>query len=255
MRAGREPLPPVRPGRARGAALPLSFAQQRLWFLDQLEPGSATYNLPAALRMEGRARRVGAGAERSTRSCVATRCCARPSPSSTASPRSVVAPPSALETAVRQTSATLAERGASCGSAAARARGGRAALRPRARAARCAPLCCGSMQTSTCCSSRCTTSSRTAGRWACSSRELARSTRRMRAAKPSPLAELAVQYADYAAWQREWLRGERLEAPARLLARAAGRVAARARAADRPPAPGGAEPARRVRCRSSCPQS
>ncbi|HEU4456625.1 MAG TPA: amino acid adenylation domain-containing protein, partial [Longimicrobium sp.] len=37
----------------RGRALPLSFAQQRLWFIDRLEPGSAAYNLPAALRLRG----------------------------------------------------------------------------------------------------------------------------------------------------------------------------------------------------------
>jgi amino acid adenylation domain-containing protein len=37
----------------RTGALPLSFAQERLWFIDRLEPGSATYNIPAALRLAG----------------------------------------------------------------------------------------------------------------------------------------------------------------------------------------------------------
>ncbi|MEM7586325.1 MAG: amino acid adenylation domain-containing protein, partial [Acidobacteriota bacterium] len=32
---------------------PLSFAQSRLWFLDQLDPGSADYNVPGALRISG----------------------------------------------------------------------------------------------------------------------------------------------------------------------------------------------------------
>jgi amino acid adenylation domain-containing protein len=32
---------------------PLSFAQQRLWFMEQLNPGSPVYNLPQAIRVQG----------------------------------------------------------------------------------------------------------------------------------------------------------------------------------------------------------
>jgi amino acid adenylation domain-containing protein len=37
----------------RGAELPLSFGQQRLWFLDQLAPGSPAYNVAKSFRITG----------------------------------------------------------------------------------------------------------------------------------------------------------------------------------------------------------
>ncbi|MFP2933504.1 condensation domain-containing protein, partial [Pyxidicoccus sp. 3LG] len=50
----------VKPSRApisrlprTGGVLPTSFAQQRMWFLDQLEPGSAAYSIPLLVRMQG----------------------------------------------------------------------------------------------------------------------------------------------------------------------------------------------------------
>ncbi|PRP97400.1 Linear gramicidin synthase subunit D [Enhygromyxa salina] len=36
----------------RGRPLPLSFAQQRMWFFDQLEPGTATYTVPGCIRLD-----------------------------------------------------------------------------------------------------------------------------------------------------------------------------------------------------------
>ncbi len=52
LRSGTGPAaPPIRRV-PRDGELPLSFAQQRLWFIDQLE-GGALYNMPVALRMSG----------------------------------------------------------------------------------------------------------------------------------------------------------------------------------------------------------
>ncbi|WP_342653063.1 non-ribosomal peptide synthase/polyketide synthase [Pseudomonas sp. F3-2] len=41
------------PSGVAGERSPTSFSQQRLWFLEQLEPGNSTYHLPGALRLEG----------------------------------------------------------------------------------------------------------------------------------------------------------------------------------------------------------
>src|SRR5687768_16477630 len=41
---------------ARDRELPLSFAQQRLWFLDRFTPQSSVYNVPAAVSIHGELR-------------------------------------------------------------------------------------------------------------------------------------------------------------------------------------------------------
>jgi len=50
---GGSAAPPLTQVERNGGGLPLSFAQQRLWFLDQLEPGNASYNIPLAVKLTG----------------------------------------------------------------------------------------------------------------------------------------------------------------------------------------------------------
>ena len=52
-RSGAGSGPPPLEAAARGGTAPLSFAQQRLWFLDRMDSGSHAFNLPVAVRMEG----------------------------------------------------------------------------------------------------------------------------------------------------------------------------------------------------------
>ena len=50
---GEAPLPPVVTV-DRSGPLPLSFEQERMWFLERLEPGAGVYNMPARIRLRGR---------------------------------------------------------------------------------------------------------------------------------------------------------------------------------------------------------
>jgi amino acid adenylation domain-containing protein len=51
-RGGEAAVPALVPVEREGE-LPLSFAQERLWFLDQIEPGSVAYSIPVAFRLRG----------------------------------------------------------------------------------------------------------------------------------------------------------------------------------------------------------
>ncbi|HEX4966051.1 MAG TPA: amino acid adenylation domain-containing protein [Thermoanaerobaculia bacterium] len=51
--AGPEELP-IRPRERGSTPLPLSFSQERLWFLDQLDPGSPDYDMAAAIELRGK---------------------------------------------------------------------------------------------------------------------------------------------------------------------------------------------------------
>jgi amino acid adenylation domain-containing protein len=54
VKAAKSVIPPIPPvDRAQFERLPLSFAQERLWFFEQLQPGTNRYNLPVAVTISG----------------------------------------------------------------------------------------------------------------------------------------------------------------------------------------------------------
>ena len=54
LSSGKSEATPELHAANRDQALPLSYAQQRLWFLDELEPGTPVYNMPFALKVHGK---------------------------------------------------------------------------------------------------------------------------------------------------------------------------------------------------------
>ncbi|HEY3579053.1 MAG TPA: amino acid adenylation domain-containing protein, partial [Pyrinomonadaceae bacterium] len=194
--------------RSRETAPALSYAQQRLWFLDQFEPGSAVYNVPAAIRLIGELDQ--AALERSLSEIARRHEVLRTTyPSVGGQPVQHIAPPSAVDLPLIELQGLKEEdKGSAVRELAA------------AEAARPFDLAHGPLW-------------RTAlmrlsehehvllltmyhivtDGWSVGVliHELTTLYEAYSRAEESPLPELKIQYADFAEWQREWLRGPVLE--------------------------------------------
>jgi amino acid adenylation domain-containing protein len=203
-KAGR--IPPREPGRED---LPLTFSQQRLWFLDQWEPGSSAYNIFGAVRLEGAldvpalARTFGEIVRRheSLRTTFAR---------AMAGPRQVISPASPLVLPLVDLSALDAARAGE----EARALAAGAANQPfdlaRGPLLRLLLLRLAAAEHWTLVAMHHIVSDG----WSVGVfiRELAALYAAFRQGDAPPLPPLAIQYADYALWQRAWLQGEVLAA-------------------------------------------
>jgi amino acid adenylation domain-containing protein len=200
-------LPPVVPT-GRTGALPLSFAQERLWFIDRLEPGSAVYNVPVAWRLGGALDE--AALERSLSEIVRRHESLRTVFREVdGSPVQVIAPFGGFVLPVEDLSGlSEADREAAVGR-----RAGEEARRAFDLAAgplfRAALLRLGAEDHVLLLSMHHIVSDG----WSRGVlyRELSALYAAYREGRESPLPELGVQYADYAVWQREQLAGEALE--------------------------------------------
>jgi amino acid adenylation domain-containing protein len=189
-----------------GGELPASFAQQRLWFLDQLAPGSSIYNLPLAVSLRGplAVPALAASLAAVTRRHEALRTSFRLSP---AGPVQVVAPAVELRLPVVDLSRLSRQ---PPGEAVRLAR--QESRRPFD--LRRAPLLRASLV-------RLAAEEHqlllTLGHIVCDGwsvglliRELGLLYTAARAGRPAAVPELPIQYADFAAWQRRRLSGEML---------------------------------------------
>ncbi|HEU0077431.1 MAG TPA: condensation domain-containing protein, partial [Longimicrobiaceae bacterium] len=193
---------------ARATRFPLSFAQQRLWFLYQFDPASPLYNMPVAFRLHGP---LDAGAlERALAEIVRRHEVLRTTFSAEdGEPAQVVAPPGPWRLATDDLSALDgAERDAEV-----RRRAREDALRPFDLAA--GPLFRGELlrlgpdeHVLLLCVHHVASDG-----WSMEvlARELAALYEAFAAGRPSPLPEPPIQYADFTLWQRERLGGPLLE--------------------------------------------
>ncbi|MCA1615720.1 MAG: amino acid adenylation domain-containing protein [Acidobacteria bacterium] len=209
LREGRElPQVPICPAAGVGPR-PLSYAQQRLWFLDQFEPeGRAAFNLPSPVRLRGA---LNAAALTQALSEIVRRHEALRTtfPTVGGEPAQSVAPRLTLNVPVFDLCGldeTSREREATRLAAEEARRPFDLAEGPLLRAAlvRLGPEEHRLLLTM---------HHIISDGWSVSvfARELAALYKAYAAGTPSPLADLPIQYADYSSWQREWLRGEVLD--------------------------------------------
>jgi len=203
----RVSAPPVTSIR-RDRPLPLSYAQQRLWFLDQLDPGSPAYNMTFGLRLIGNLDRSAlaysmtevARRHETLRTCF---------PVKDGVPCQEIAPPSSFQPAeidLRHLPSAEREREAQNVLAGEAARSFDLATGPLFRLHlvqmdEMEHLLILTMHHII------------SDGWSLRvmARDIAEYYRAYQAGEQPCLPELPVQYADFAAWQREWLSGETLE--------------------------------------------
>ncbi|MFT3764376.1 MAG: amino acid adenylation domain-containing protein [Minicystis sp.] len=198
-----EGAPPPLTRVPREGALPLSFAQERLWFLDQLDPDSTSYNIPARLRLTGQLDVP--ALERALREIVRRHEVLRTTfANAGGKPAQVIHEEASLRLEVEDVAGR--EEAVSEAAAAEMATPFDLAKGPlvRARLLRVAPNDHVLLLTM----HHIVSDGWTKG---VLYRELAALYEAFRAGRPSPLPELAIQYADFAAWQRAWLSGETLD--------------------------------------------
>ena len=204
MRAERGvEAPPIRPA-PRDKPLPLSFAQQRLWFLDQLEPISALYNLSAAFRLHGR---LEAPALEETLSEIVRRheSLRTMFESTEEAPLQVVLPARQVRLTVEDISLMPEREREAEALSIANKEGGKPFDLSRGALIRASLLKIAEEDHVL----LITMHHIVSDGWSMGilTREITALYEAYTGGKPSPLPELEIQYADYANWQQEWLRG------------------------------------------------
>ncbi|MFD2170714.1 amino acid adenylation domain-containing protein [Tumebacillus lipolyticus] len=192
----------------RVGPMPLSFAQQRLWLIDQLQPGSAVYNMPFVVRLEGELDVE--ALERSLEEIIARHEALRTTfVEGPAEPLQVIAAPDRLSLAVRDLSSLPAEER-------------EATARQLAQEEVAAPFDLSAGPLIRCSLLKLAEREHllvlnmhhiVSDGWSTGVflHEFAALYAAFADGRPSPLPALAIQYADYAVWQRNWLQGSALE--------------------------------------------